>query len=101
MALEHALLLLRGQAGVQGHDLPVRAAAARSLLTGFPDVVLQGVRGVADLPFAGEEDEDVAGFLPRQLVERVDDPLDLVLDRTARGPAAGEVLTGSVVAEAA
>src|SRR5699024_7076622 len=48
--------------------------------------------GVADLPLAGQEHEDVARLLPRQFVEGVEDPLDLVLDRPLRGTAAGEVV---------
>ena len=38
----------------------------------------QRVGGVADLPLAGEEDQDVAGALGGQLVDRVADRLDLV-----------------------
>ena len=38
----------------------------------------QGVGGVADLPLAAEEDQDVARPLPAQLVDRVQDPLGLV-----------------------
>ena len=38
----------------------------------------QGVGGVADLPLAAEEDQDVAGALAAQLVDRVQDPLGLV-----------------------
>ncbi len=38
----------------------------------------QQVGGVADLPFAGQEDEDVAGALGGQLADRFADRLALV-----------------------
>ncbi len=62
--LEDLGLLGRGQASVEREDLEL----VRSLLTG-----VQGVGGVADLPLAGEEHEDVARPVLRQLVDRVAD----------------------------
>ena len=67
MRPEHPLLLGRGQPGVQRQDLGVAQLAT-----------FQHVGGVADLALAGEEDEDVAGRLRRQLVDSVGDGLQLI-----------------------
>ena len=65
--LKHPVLLRGRQTGVQGQDF--RAVAVR---TG------QGVGGIADVTLTAEEDEDVAGTLGAQLVDRVADRLGLV-----------------------
>ena len=55
------------------------------------------VGGVADLALAGEEDEDVAGALGRQLAHGVDDRLGLVaLDRLAVLVVLGQLEQGAV-----
>ncbi|SIJ67948.1 Uncharacterised protein [Mycobacteroides abscessus subsp. abscessus] len=61
--LEHLLLLAGGETGEERDDLPV----AQSLR--FPQVRLERVGSVADLPFPGEEDEDVTGILSAELVD--------------------------------
>ncbi len=63
--LEHPVLLGGRQPGVQRQDVGTRAPAQR-------------VGGVADLPLAGQEDEDVARSLPLKLADRVGDRGDLV-----------------------
>ncbi len=57
---EHLVLFRRRQPGVEGHDL----GAAQS-------AVSERVGGVADLPFAGEEDQDVAVALAGELLDRL------------------------------
>ena len=64
--LPHALLGGRGLAREQRQDLDAVEAA------------LERVGGVADLALAGQEDEDVAGRLAQQLVDRVADRVGLV-----------------------
>ena len=66
LPVEHPVLLGGGQPGVQRQHLQA----------GLP---VQRVGGVPDLPFAAEEDEDVAGPVGAQLGDRVQDALDLVL----------------------
>ncbi len=68
MRLEDAVLLGRGQPGVQRQHLKVRQAG----------LLGQRVGGVPDLPLAAEEDQDVAGALGAQLRQRVADALHLV-----------------------
>ena len=69
MAAEHPVLLSRGQPGVERDDLGAREVG-------------EVVGGVADLPLAGQEDQDVAGSLPGQLGDSRADRLGLVaLDR--------------------
>src|SRR5579859_3467286 len=80
MGLEHAVLLGRGQPGVQRQDLQVAQVLA----------VGQRVGGVPDLPLAAEEDQDVPGPLGAELRERVDDALDLVLRLVGRVVRVGE-----------
>lgn len=65
--LEDAVLLGVGEAGVQGQDL----GEAKIPL-------VQGVRRVADLALAGEEDQDVAGPLGLEFVHGLADRRDLV-----------------------
>ncbi|GAA3301218.1 hypothetical protein GCM10020295_43960 [Streptomyces cinereospinus] len=65
--LEDAVLLGVREAGVEGEDL-----GGAVLLPG------EGVRGVPDLAFAGEEDQDVAPALLLELLHGVDDRGDLV-----------------------
>ena len=65
--LEHAVLLAVRQPRVEREDLHVR-----------PQPALQGLRGVADLALAGEEDEHVAGRLAQQLLDGVADRVGLV-----------------------
>ncbi len=60
LGVEDAVLFLLRQARVQGQDL-----AARRM------VLAQGLGGLADLPFAGEENEDVAGAVAGQFVHRL------------------------------
>jgi hypothetical protein len=68
VGLEHPVLLGRGQPGVQRQDL------------GVPQLLLlQSVRGVADLPLAGQEDQHVAGRFEGEFVDRVEDRLRLVV----------------------
>jgi len=68
---EHPVLLGRRQPRVQRQQLDgtrvARIGDAR------PEVAAQGVLGVADLPLAGEEHQDVAGPLGTQLVDRLAD----------------------------
>jgi hypothetical protein len=64
---EHAVLVGGGQPRVERHDLRVRHRAFG-----------EGVGGVADVALAGEEDEDVARPLGRELVDGVDDRGHLV-----------------------
>ena len=71
---EDPVLLGGGQPGVQRQDL---GAEQRALLL---HQLAQRVGGVPDLPLAAEEDQDVAGALGGQLVDRVADRLDLVAD---------------------
>ena len=56
-----------------------RAARSRPPRASSVDLA-ERVRGVADLPLAGQEDQDVAGALRRQLGHGVDDRLGLVAD---------------------
>ncbi len=63
--LEDPVLLGGRQPGVQRQDVGLGPA-------------LERVGGVADLPLAGEEDEDVARALALELADRVGDGLDLV-----------------------
>src|SRR5205085_7402076 len=65
---EDAMLLRGGESGVERHDLVARPGAGEDL------------GGVTDLPFAGEEDQDVAGSLAGQLLAGLDDGLGLVAD---------------------
>ena len=67
MPLEDAVLLGVRQPRVQGEDFGERQC-----------LLVQRVRGVADLPLAGEEDQDVAGALGLELVHGVADRGDLV-----------------------
>jgi hypothetical protein len=64
--LEDPVLLGGRQAGVQREDLGVLALGER-------------FGGVADLPLAAEEDQDVAGALGAELVDGLADRLDLVV----------------------
>ena len=64
---EHPVLLGGREPGVERQDLDVRQAESS-----------EGLGGVADLPLAGEEHEDVAGPLLRQLDDGVADRLRLV-----------------------
>ena len=76
---EDAVLLGGGEPRVERHDLDAPARAPQRARR-----VLQGVRGVADLPLAGQEDQHVARALGRELADRVDDRLGLVtLDHLA------------------
>ncbi len=63
--LEHAVLLGRGQPGVERQHLQVRPAG-------------QGLGRVPDLPLAGQEHQDVPRALREELVHRVADALHLV-----------------------
>ena len=65
LPVKHPVLLGGGQPGVQRQHLQA----------GLP---VQRVGGVPDLPFAAEEDEDVAGPVGAQLGDPVEDALDLV-----------------------
>ena len=67
--LEHAVLLGRGQPGVQRQHL--QAGEVRP--------VGQRIGGVPDLPLAAEEDQDIARAFGAQFRDRVADALDLVL----------------------
>ena len=81
-ALEHAVLLGGGETPVQGQDL----GRGGILLIRPAD----GIRRVADLGLAGEEDEHVARGLTVELAERRDDGTDLVgVVAVARGLAGG------------
>ena len=71
---EDPLLLGRGQAGVEREDLGVAEVALG-----------QRVGGVADLPLAGEEHEDVAVALALQLGHGVADGVELVAVRVGLG----------------
>ncbi len=64
---EHALLLARGEAGVERQHVDVGAQPS-----------LQGLGGVADLALAGQEHEHVAGALAHQLLDCVADRVGLV-----------------------
>ena len=64
---EDPVLLGRRQPRVERDDLGARQVG-------------QGVRGVPDLPLAGQEHQDVAGPLGGELLDRVDDRLGLVPD---------------------
>lgn len=67
MRLEHPVLLGVRQPGVE------RQYFGEPVL-----LLLERVRGVADLPLTGEEDEDVALSLGLELLDRVADGGDLV-----------------------
>ena len=71
MAFEDPVLLRGGQPCVERHHVHGLAAPARRL---------QHLGGVADLAFARQEDQDVPGPLPDQLLAGVDDGLGLVPD---------------------
>ena len=62
MGLEDPRLLRRALAGIEGQDL----GRGRVMLA-------QGLGGLADLPLAGEKDQDIAPPLPGQLVHRLGD----------------------------
>ena len=74
VGLEDPVLLGRREPGV--------AAAGSPVSRRLPPA--QRVGGVADLPLAGEEHQDVARPLGAQLVDRVADRLDLVADDLRR-----------------
>src|SRR4051794_35697627 len=65
MPAEHALLLGRRQTRVERQDAGALRQATRKRLG-----------GVTDLPLAAEEDEDVAGRVVQQLLDRVADRID-------------------------
>ena len=69
-ALEDAVLLGRAQAAVEGEDL-----GGSGILRVHP---AHGVRRVADLGLAGQEDEHVARRLAVELAQRRDDAVDVV-----------------------
>ncbi len=73
VAFEHLVLLGGGQPRVQGYDLQPRPAIELVEIT-------ERVRGVTDLPLTGQEDEDVAWALRRELAYGVHDRLGLVPD---------------------
>ena len=70
---EDAVLLGGREPGVERDDLDAAARAAQRARG-----LLQGVGGVADLALAGQEDQDVAGPLGRELADGLDDRLGLV-----------------------
>ncbi|MNF97930.1 hypothetical protein D3C84_807740 [compost metagenome] len=67
MLLEHLVLLGVGEAGVERQHLGVAQVE-----------LAQGVGGVADLPLAVHEDEDVPQPFARQLLDRIEDALQFV-----------------------
>ena len=75
---EDLVLVGRGQPGVQ-----------RQHLGAVRQVPAQRLRGVADLPLAGEEDQHVAGHLQAELVHRGGDRLDLSVDSRPPRPTGG------------
>ncbi len=77
--LEHPVLLGGGQPRVQRQDVEVHLGG------------LQRLGGVADLPLAGEEHQDVTGrALAAELGDGVDDALDLVAGLGARVVGVGQ-----------
>ena len=69
-ALEHPVLLGGAQPAVEGEDL-----GGRGILRVH---AAHGIRRVADLGLAGEEDEHVARGLAVELAQRGDDAVDVV-----------------------
>ena len=67
MRREHAVLFLRGEAPVERRELDCLAQA-----------IGEGIAGVADLPLAGEEDEDVAVGVTQELGDGIADGVDFV-----------------------
>jgi hypothetical protein len=70
---EDLLLLTGREPGEQRHDLPIAHPRTSAQVVG------QRIGGVADLAFAGEEDEDVAGLLGGELIDGGDDAVGLLL----------------------
>ncbi len=75
MRLEDPMLFGGAQARVQGqqfHGLRVARALVPRAMRARPQVPGQGIGGIPDLPLAGQEDEDVPGSLPHELVAGLD-----------------------------
>ena len=67
MGREHAVLFLRGETPIERRELNCLAQA-----------IGEGIAGIADLPFAGEEDEDVAVGVTQEFGDGIADGIHLV-----------------------